>query len=120
MFPVLLLAAFGLVALTRTAIVDSLRYDAMNRSPINSLFASSLANLTTIRAYKQSSGLRKQFESELLETSGRAFFTYVCSSQWLGLYIDSLSLFFTLGALLAAMLSPVSSSLSALALSSVL
>lgn len=34
-----------------TATMDSLRFDAITRSPINSLFSASLHGLITIRAY---------------------------------------------------------------------
>ena len=56
-----------------------------------------------------------------MEASGRAFFSYVSFSRWLGVYVDFISLLFIFGCLLAAYLRPTSSSSqSALALSSVL
>ena len=51
LFPFLFLAAWALISLSQTAIIDSIRYDALSRSPINSLFAASLASLPAIRAY---------------------------------------------------------------------
>ena len=42
-----------LVATYSRGIIDSLRFDAMSRSPVNSFFAASLYSLITIRAYKR-------------------------------------------------------------------
>ena len=44
-FAILLLATWGLVSLSQTVIIDSLRHDALSRSPINSLFTASLSSL---------------------------------------------------------------------------
>ena len=119
-FPLLVLAAFGLVSLTKTAIVDSLRYDALSRSPINSLLAASLASLPTIRAFNRSQDLRRHFEGTLVETSGRAYFSYQSFASWLGFYLDWLCVLLILGCLLAAFVAPTTSpSLVALALASI-
>ena len=64
--PFLLLAASGAIYLARRPIIDSLRYDALSRSPINSLFVASLSNLPTIRAYEQGEWLRRHFEDDLV------------------------------------------------------
>ena len=104
--PFIVLAGWGFVLLAQVGIVDSLRYDALTRSPINSLFAASVSSLPTIRAYKQTHRLRHHFESDLVDANGRAFFTYVCFSRCLGFYADLLSLLFIFGCLLAAYVSP--------------
>ena len=108
LLPLLLLAALWLVSLARVPLVDSIRHDAMSRAPINSLFSASFASLPAIRAYQQGSSLQRKFE-DLLETSGRAFFSYVSFSLWLGRQVDLLSLLLSLGALLAASLGPAHS-----------
>ena len=56
-------------------IIDSLRLDAITRSPINSMFSTSLNGLTTIRAYNKKRFFLKKF-LDLVDTNGRAFFTY--------------------------------------------
>ena len=40
--PFIVLAGWGFVLLAQVGIVDSLRYDALTRSPINSLFSATL------------------------------------------------------------------------------
>ena len=102
--------------------MDSLRYDALTRSPINSLFAATLASLPTIRAFEQGPWLRREFEEQLMEDNGRAVFTYFCFTRWLGVYTNMASLLLVLACLLASYLarpSAASSSSAALALTSV-
>ena len=106
--PFIVLAGFGLVSLAKVGIIDSLRYDAITRSPINSVFAASIANLPTIRAYGHGGKLRCNFENSLLENNGRAYFTYACFSRWLGFYVDVLSLIFIIGCMLIAYFQPSS------------
>lgn len=49
---VVLIALMMLIRkLSLTSTMDSLRYDAITRSPINSMFSASLNGLMTIRAY---------------------------------------------------------------------
>ena len=123
LLPVLLLAGWGVVYLARRPIVDSLRYDALSRSPINSLFVASLGSLPTIRAFRQTPWMRAHFEDSLVEQNGRAYFSYFCFSRWLGLQIDLFAIFQIAGCLLASFLappSPASHSSMTVALTSVL
>ena len=59
-------------------------------------------------------------EADLLEASGRAYFTYCSATRWLAFYVDMLSLVFTGGCLLATLFSHTSAALSSLALASVI
>ena len=47
----LLILMFKIKGYSIIGIIDSLRFDAITRSPINSMFSTSLNGLTTIRAY---------------------------------------------------------------------
>ena len=119
--PILILAALGLIYLARMPIVESLRYDAISRSPINTLLISSLANLPATRADRKEAWLRHRFEDELVEFNGKASFSYYCFSRWFSLQIELLSLIFIYGCLLASFLVPSKAhSASTLAITSVL
>ena len=63
---VVFLISFYVVYLLRSysrAIIDSLRFDAMSRSPVNSFFAASLYSLITIRAYKREKEMQAKFNA---------------------------------------------------------
>ena len=80
--------------LSLPATVDSLRYDAITRSPVNSMFSASLNGLMTIRAYNQVNHFENKFHS-LVDHNGCAFFSYIASTRWMGYYLDYLSALFT-------------------------
>ena len=77
------------------ATMDSLRYDAITRSPMNSMFSASLDGLMTIRAYNKADHFEKRFHS-LVDHNGCAYFSYIASSRWMGYYLDYLSLLYIL------------------------
>lgn len=77
------------------ATMDSLRYDAITRSPMNSMFSASLTGLMTIRAYNQANHFERKFQS-LVDHNGSAFFSYIASSRWMGYYLDYLSALYIL------------------------
>ena len=121
MFLVLVPVAWGLVYLAKRPIIDSLRFDALSRSPINSLLVASLSNLQTIRAFGQAPWLVTHFQNELVDANGRAYFSYISFSRWLGAMLDYVCLFFIYSCLLASYLAPPSLSHSAaMAIASVL
>ena len=51
MVMIILVAMIVVRQASLTATMDSLRYDAITRSPMNSMFSASLTGLMTIRAY---------------------------------------------------------------------
>ena len=73
--------------------MDCLRYDAITRSPINSMFSASLNGLMTIRAYQQEAHFKRKF-LDLVDTNGNAFFTYNSSARWMAYYLDYVTGFF--------------------------
>ncbi len=81
--------------------MDSLRYDAITRSPINSMFSASLNGLMTIRAYRRSAYFEAKFLN-LVDRNGAAFFTYIASSRWMGYHLDYLSALFILSTTIIA------------------
>ena len=98
---VVLVAMYFVRQKSLVATVDSLRYDAITRSPINSMFSASLTGLITIRAYNKTNYFEKQFYS-LVDRNGSAFFSYVASSRWMGFYLDYLSLLYILSTIALA------------------
>ena len=78
-----------------TATMDSLRFDAITRSPINSLFSASLHGLITIRAYQKQSYFKTKF-LKLVDDNGAAYFSYQSSVRWMAYYLDYISTFFIL------------------------
>ena len=89
--------------------LDSLRYDAMSRSPVNSTFATSPESLMTIRAYARSRWLRDQFERNLVEANGKAYFTYLCAGRWLSLNLEPTVVLFFCAALIESFFAEQSS-----------
>ena len=57
LLPFVLLLFVLLLKFALVTSVESIRQDALSRSPINSLFSSSLESLITIRAYNQQASL---------------------------------------------------------------
>ena len=53
LLPMILLFMALLINASKVAIMDSLRYDSISRSKVNSLFVVALHSLTTIRAFKR-------------------------------------------------------------------
>lgn len=51
--PVALILLIFLVKFAKLASVESMRLDAISRSPINSFFSATISNLITIRAYRR-------------------------------------------------------------------
>ncbi len=94
---VVVLFAFMLLVrkLSLTATMDSFRYDAMTRSPINSMFSASLHGLITIRAYRKQTHFKNRF-LEMVDLNGRAFFTYQASVRWMAYHLDYISAVFIL------------------------
>ena len=76
---VILALKFSMAAST-----ESLRLDAMSRSPVNSLFSTTLESLVTIRAYRREEHMNRKFQ-HLVDQSGRAYFTYIAVIRWLAL-----------------------------------
>ncbi|KAF9927726.1 hypothetical protein BGZ65_006637, partial [Modicella reniformis] len=69
------------------------RIDSQTRSPIYSHLSETLDGLTSVRAF----GVSDQFVSEHIKTqedNGRAFFTYLAMSRWLGYRLDAVSALF--------------------------
>ena len=61
----------------------------MARSPIFAMLGESISGIATIR----SNGCKKYFEnkfSDLHDAHGRAFWSFLASSRWLGFRMDSL------------------------------
>ena len=75
------------------ATMDSLRYDAITRSPMNSMFSASLNGLMTIRAYNKAEYFEQKFYS-LVDRNGCAYFSYIASSRWMGYYLDYFGLLY--------------------------
>ena len=75
------------------ATLDSLRLDASTRSPLNSLFASSLQSLFTLRAYRQQAFFRRKFLDQV-DLNSSAFFTYSATVRWLTTHVDLINLLF--------------------------
>ena len=82
------------------ATLDTLRLDAITRSPINSLFASSLESLFTIRAYRQTGFFSNKFNS-LVDRNASAYFSYCASVRWLTTHVDLINFIFVFASLAA-------------------
>ena len=96
---VMVILLFFLMLLIRkcslTATMDCLRFDAISRSPINSLFSASLHGLITIRAYKKDSYFKEKF-LKLVDQNGAAYFSYLSSVRWMAYNLDYISTIFIL------------------------
>ena len=92
---VVLVAMYYVRQKSLVATMDSLRYDAITRSPMNSMFSASLNGLMTIRAYNQANHFEQKFHS-LVDHNGCAYFSYIASSRWMGYYLDYFSLLYIL------------------------
>ena len=57
----ILILTFVVRKLSINAANDALKFDAISRSPINSLYASSLVGLATFRAYRVNDIYNKRF-----------------------------------------------------------
>ena len=75
-----------LVKFSAVASVQSLRHDAISRSPVNSLFSTTLENLVTVRAYRKEQTINSKFQN-LVDESGRAYFTYLAVGRWLAFWL---------------------------------
>ncbi|CAF2705919.1 unnamed protein product [Rotaria sp. Silwood2] len=63
------------------------RFESATRSPIYTLFSSSLDGLTSIRAFRVQEGFLNMF-MERIDTNSRAFFTFFATTFWFGLRLD--------------------------------
>ena len=80
---------------------DSLKWDAVSRGPINTLYASTLGGVMQIRAYRKQEAFERIFMKNVDE-NGRAYFTYMTASRWLGFVLDMLIVvYMAVGALFA-------------------
>ena len=75
--------------------MDSLRYDSISRSPVNSLFVVALNSLPTLRVFKREKWLIDQYES-LVDQIGRAQFSFAAYTRWLQTSVECLSFSFIL------------------------
>lgn len=66
------------------------RLDATTRSPVFSLFSSSLSGLAVIRAFGRQHEFQATF-TKLLDENSRAFYVYCYISRWLGVRLDGMS-----------------------------
>ena len=85
--PVAILIIVLVLKFAMRTYIDSLRHDTITRSPINSLFSTTLESLITLRAYRRQNTLTAQFE-ELVDQNGRAYFTYIVVTRWYGLLVE--------------------------------
>ena len=104
LLPFVLLLFVLLLKFALVASVESIRQDALSRSPINSLFSSTLESLITIRAYNQQTSLNDKFQ-DLVDSNGRAFFTFLAVSRWIGFQIDNIGILWVTGLLLLSFFS---------------
>lgn len=59
---------------------ESLKWDGITRSPMNSLFSATLRGIMTIRAYSKQSDFTKKFQN-MVDENSRAFFTFIAMSR---------------------------------------
>ena len=80
------------------------RLEAVTRSPIYSDFSATLDGLITLRAYRLQNTASRRFQHHV-DLNGRAWFSFLMCSRWLGFRLDLLSnLFLVFVAYLAAIL----------------
>lgn len=80
---------------------DCQRYDAMTRSPVNSMFSASLNGLFTIRAYNREQFFLGHFLN-LVDINGKAIFTYYATSRWMAYYLDMVSALYIMATMLVS------------------
>ncbi len=103
---VIILVVFMLLLKRRATFItnETLRWDAITRSPLNSLFAATLHGLATVRAFARQPHFRARFLA-LTDENARAFFTFIAVSRWLGMRLDMLAFsYISLNAFLAVIL----------------
>jgi len=66
------------------------RLDATTRSPVYALFSSTLAGLSTIRAFRSQQALTKNFLQKMDDNS-RPFLIYQMTTRWLSFRLDAIS-----------------------------
>jgi ATP-binding cassette subfamily C (CFTR/MRP) protein 4 len=71
------------------------RLESVTRSPIYTLFSSSLDGLTSIRAFDVQEDFLNMF-IERIDTNSRAYFILSASARWFGLRLDFIASLFTL------------------------
>ena len=69
---------------------EALKWDAISRSPMNSLFTATIKGLMTIRAYSKEAFFMKKLE-DLIDENSRALFTFYAVAQWVALRLNMLS-----------------------------
>ena len=84
--PLAIVVVILTVKFSMASSTESLRLDAMSRSPVNSLFSTTLESLVTIRAYRREEHMNRKFQ-HLVDQSGRAYFTYIAVTRWLALQL---------------------------------
>ncbi len=104
LLPVIILGIVLILKAAAGPTSQSLRYNAVFGSEVNSLFASSLESLASIRAYRQGPAFIARMNG-LADRNSTAYFTYISLSRWMSQYIELLMQLFIVGTLLAAYLS---------------
>ena len=84
---------YGLVRFVKRAIVQGRGVELLTRSPIYSVFSTTLAGLITIRIYGQGKRFVREF-THLLNRNARAFHSYYDSNRVFGFYSDYSSAIF--------------------------
>lgn len=80
------------------------RWEAVSRSPIYSDFSATLDGLITLRAYRLQRFASRRFQRSV-DGNGRAWFSFLMCSRWLGFRLDLLSnVFLVFAAYLSAIL----------------
>jgi ABC-type multidrug transport system fused ATPase/permease subunit len=67
------------------------RLDAVSRSPVYALFSSTLSGLVTVRGFKMSEMVSRDFMSKV-DANTRAYLGYLVVVRWLGIRLDIVSL----------------------------
>ncbi|CAF3763598.1 unnamed protein product [Rotaria sp. Silwood1] len=63
------------------------RLESISRSPIYTLFSSTLSGLMTVRAFKVEDDFVNSFVDKV-NANTRAFFMFLCSTRWFGIRLD--------------------------------
>lgn len=69
---------------------ETLKWDGITRSPMNSLFNVTIKGLMTIRAYSKETYFVSKLE-HLIDENSRALFTFFSVTQWVALRLNALS-----------------------------
>lgn len=69
---------------------ETLKWDGISRSPMNSLFTATIKGLMTIRAYSREKYFTNKIE-HLIDENSRALFTYFSVVQWVAIRLNMLS-----------------------------